>query len=116
MSVVFQPALLDVVWNVAPDQIPTDAVPCRAFRPEGVFTVIDSLDRGVAEFEFVEALIERNQARIGVTDRRSVLIKIVGAEQLCGRERRGSRRQKGTSSDIGMGWVSCRSVGFLGDE
>ena len=32
--VVFDPAHLDVVRNVAPHEISADAVPCRAFRPQ----------------------------------------------------------------------------------
>ena len=44
VAVLFQPAHLDVVGDVAPEEIAADAVPGRAFGPEHLRVVVQPLD------------------------------------------------------------------------
>ncbi len=66
-AVFFDPAHLDVVGDVAPDQIAADAVPGRAFRPKRAG--VEAVDDGVADDVAAEAIVERDDVGIGVSDR-----------------------------------------------
>src|SRR5712691_333147 len=64
--VVFDPAHLYVVGNVAPHQIAPHAVPGRAFGPQ--CAEVQAPDDGVADDIAAEALIQRDDVGIGVLD------------------------------------------------
>ena len=66
-AVVFDPAHLDVVRNVAPHQVAADAVPRRPFRPQRAD--VQPLDGRVADDVAAEARIERDDVRVGILHR-----------------------------------------------
>ena len=66
-SVVFDPAHLHVVGNIAPHEIAADAVPRRTFRP--LRADMEPLDRRVEDDVAAEARIERDDVGIGIGDR-----------------------------------------------
>jgi hypothetical protein len=57
---------LQVVRDVAENQIPADTVPGAALGPEGVRAGVEPLNRRVADLVFVEARVERNEVGIGI--------------------------------------------------
>ena len=66
-AVLLDPAHLDVVRDVAPNQIPAYAVPRGSFGPQG--SGIEALDSRVADDVPPEAVVERNDIGIGVLNR-----------------------------------------------
>jgi len=66
VTVVFDPAHLNVVGNVAPKEVAADAIPGRAFRPQR--PDVQTLNRGVPQLVLVESLVQRNDVRIRVAD------------------------------------------------
>ena len=66
-AVFFDPAHLHVVRDVAPHQIPADAVPRRPFGPQRAD--VQPLDRRVADDVAPEARVERDDVRIGILNR-----------------------------------------------
>src|SRR5205814_95456 len=55
-AVVLEPPHLDVVGDIAPDQIPADSVPRGTFRPQ--CSEMQSPDDGIADDVFLEAAVE----------------------------------------------------------
>ena len=66
-AVVFDPAHLDVVRNVAPHQIAPDAVPGRPFGPQRAD--VQPPDDGVADDVAAEPIVERDDVGIGILNR-----------------------------------------------
>ena len=66
VSVLFQPAQLDVVRDIAPEQITAYAVPGRSLGPKHVWIGIQPADGGVAEFVLGERRIEHEHIRLGI--------------------------------------------------
>src|SRR5262249_13996015 len=64
MSIFLQPASLEIVGNVTPDQIPPHGAPGRTFRPS--HSVVKPLDGRVAYLVFAEALIEDHDVPIRI--------------------------------------------------
>ena len=64
MTILFQPAELLVVGNVAPKEITANRVPGWTFGPER--SPVQPLDRSVADLILVESLVQPNHIRIGV--------------------------------------------------
>ena len=73
VPVLFQVPHLDVVGNVAPEQVATHAIPRRALGPEHVLAVVNAADGRVAELVLLEAVVDHDDVGIGVADRRCVL-------------------------------------------
>src|SRR5687768_11373688 len=67
MAVIMDPAHLDIVRNVAPDEILADGIPGRAFGPE--HSRMQPLNRRVAELALREPGIEDDDVRIGIPNR-----------------------------------------------
>ena len=65
--VVFNPAHLSVVGNVAPHEIAALAAPCRALAPQS--SSPQPLDRRIAEPQRIERGIDRDDVGIGVGHR-----------------------------------------------
>src|SRR5258708_18294985 len=89
MAVLGQPAMLDVVWNIAPKQVTTHAVPGGTFGPK--HSRVKTLDGGIAEFVFGKARIQNNYVAIRITNRRRALTVIAPLAQR-GRGHRRSHR------------------------
>src|SRR5213594_3487988 len=53
MAVVIDPAELDVIGDVTPDQVSSNGAPGRAFRPQRAG--VQTLNRRVADFVFLES-------------------------------------------------------------
>ena len=65
-AVFLDPAHLDVVGDVAPDEVAADAIPRRALGPKRAG--VEALDGGVADHVFAEAIIERDDVGVGILD------------------------------------------------
>ena len=65
-AVVLEPPHLDVVGNIAPDQIPADSVPRGTFRPQ--CSEMQSPDDGIADDVFLEAAVECDNIGIRILD------------------------------------------------
>ena len=106
-AILFDPAHLDVVGDVAPDEVAADAVPRRALGPERAG--VEALDGGVADHVAAEAIVERDDVGVGVLNGRGILRvgpvagRGVGADgllrglggQCLGKQGRGSGGRKG---------------------
>src|SRR5262249_38167113 len=88
VAVVVEPAELDVVGDVAPDEIVADAVPGRPFSPE--HAGVQPLDRRIADLVLLKAFVERDEVRIGIADGR-----LAGPGAVGGGCQRGSGRGRG---------------------
>ena len=83
VSVVVEPAQLDVVRNVAPHQVFADAIPGRPFGPQ--HAGMQSLDWRVADLVLGEFLfVEHHDVGIGIAHRLGVRAVVAG-------QRRGAR-------------------------
>jgi hypothetical protein len=71
MTILSQPAVLNVVRNITPDKITPYAVPGGSFSPQ--HSSVEPLDRGVAEFVFGKAWIQDNDVAIRVANWRCAL-------------------------------------------
>src|SRR5882672_10668235 len=71
MTILGQPSMLDVVWNIAPNQVTTHAVPGGTLGPQ--HPRIKTLDGGIAELVPGKARIQYNYVSIRITDRRRAL-------------------------------------------
>src|SRR5262249_44258926 len=67
VAILFDPAHLHVVGNVAPYQVATDAVPRRTLGPQG--SKMEASDDGVVDDIPPETLVESDNVRIGILDR-----------------------------------------------
>ena len=115
-AVVFDPAHLHVVRDVAPHQVAADAVPRRPFGPERAD--VQPLDRRVADDVAAEARIERDDVRVGILQRRLAATSRAAwepARPAAGRRRlRGqaahaarARRRRARRRETNGGWISC---------
>src|SRR5262249_55760879 len=110
VPVLFEPAHLPVVGNVAPDQVLALATPGRPFRPLGAGP--DALDLCVADFVLGEALIEDDDVGIGIP--RGILAAPItlGAS---GRRKRGARGrggQEGSSVQVRFHRASRERISY----
>ena len=64
VAVVLEPAELDVVGDVGPDEVLADAVPGRPLGPE--HAGMEAPDRGVADLDLGEARVEDEDVGVGV--------------------------------------------------
>jgi hypothetical protein len=88
VAVLFEPAQLAVVGNVAPDQVLAFAAPGWPFGPQ--HSGMDALDGGVANLVFGEALVEDDDVRVGIA--RGILAAPVAlCVGGCGQQRGGSQ-------------------------
>ena len=96
MTVLFEPAHLPVVRDIAPHQVACPAVPGRTFRPEqaGVY----ALNRGIADLVFCEALIDDDDVFVRIA-RRIVTGIVAWGLRLQSRTRQ-RRPEKGTPADL----------------
>ena len=67
VSIVLYPPHLNVVGNVAPNQVSADTIPGRAFRPQR--SEMQATDDGIADDVSPESIIQRNHVRIRVLNR-----------------------------------------------
>ena len=67
VAVVLEPAELDVVGDVGPDEVLADAVPGRPLGPE--HAGVQAPDRRVADLDLGEALVEDDDVGVGVANR-----------------------------------------------
>ena len=67
MRVLFKPAHLHVVGNVAPDQITADTVPGRALGPE--CAGMEPPNHSIVDDVTPEAIVERHDVRVRVLHR-----------------------------------------------
>src|SRR4051812_15979889 len=65
-AIVFDPAHLDVVGDIAPDHVTSDAVPRGALGP--LSAGVKTLDGGVADHVAAETIIERDDIGVGILD------------------------------------------------
>ena len=70
VAVLFQPAELSVLGNIAPDQVSAYAIPGRPLGPEAAR--VEPLNRRVANLVFREPRVDDNKVRVGVAARRCV--------------------------------------------
>src|SRR5580658_7128214 len=92
VPVLFEPAHLAVVGDVAPQQEPARGAPRRTLSPKGAGP--KPLDGRVRDDVFLEALVERNQVGIGIAKRiASAPIPLLCLGGYC-RERRGRACKK----------------------
>ena len=70
MAVVLEPAELDVVGDIGPDEVFADAVPGRPLGPE--HAGVQPPDRGVADLDLGEPLVENDHVGVGVANRLGV--------------------------------------------
>lgn len=66
MAVFGQPAELDVIGDIAPDEIAADAAPGGSFGPEGAG--VEAFDGRATDFVFGEGRIDDNHVGFGVAD------------------------------------------------
>ncbi len=66
-AVLFDPTHLAVVWNVAPDQIAAHSAPGHTFSPKR--SCVEALDHRVPDDVFAEAIVERDDVGVGISDR-----------------------------------------------
>src|SRR2546426_4022788 len=71
MAIVSEPPMLDVVGNVAPNQITTGTVPSRALGPQR--PCVQTLNRCIGDPVFPESLVEYENVAIGIALWRSFL-------------------------------------------
>jgi len=76
MAVLFQPPQLDVVGNVAPQEIPANATPRRPFRPQRAG--MQALDRGVAKLVLLEPRVQHLDVGVGITNRLGIRTVFAG--------------------------------------
>jgi hypothetical protein len=66
VAVLFEPAHLDVVGDVAPDKVASDTIPCRTLGPQR--PGMQPLDRRIADHITTEAVVERDDVRVRVLE------------------------------------------------
>ncbi len=71
MTILGQPSMLNIVWNIAPNQITAHAVPGGTFGPQ--HPCVKTLDGGITELVFGKARIQNNYVAIRITHRRRAL-------------------------------------------
>ena len=95
VAVLFEPAHLRVVGDVAPHQIAASARPRRTLGPQ--HTGPQPADRRVVDFVFGEALVQRQDVRIGISHRLFAAPVALGAHRFWGKGGgRQGRRQEGS--------------------
>jgi len=100
VSIFGKPSMLDVVRNVAPDEVAPNAIPGRTFGPQ--HSCVQALDSSVAEFVFRETWIQNNDVSIRIANGRSTLPIISCLAQGRRGERRGhTSADKATAADCG---------------
>ena len=97
LMVILQPAVLDVVWDVAPDQIISPSAPSGAFGP--VHSGVQTFDGCHPDFVFGEGRIDGDDVGFWVADWRGVWSEVAG-------EKGGS----GESAERGEERASIRGV------
>jgi hypothetical protein len=65
VTIIVQPATLQIIWDVTPYQVTADAVPGRTLGPEA--SGIETLDRCVADFVFSKSRTHYDDVRIGIS-------------------------------------------------
>ena len=102
VAVLLEPAQLAVVGDVAPEQVAPDSVPSRAFGPQHVRVVVETLDRGVAELG-LETLVERDDVWIGITGRHAAGPIALGCARQRRQRRHGQRRRRAAEKRPAVG-------------
>ena len=102
VAVLLEPAQLAVIGDVAPEQVAPDSVPSRAFGPQHVGAVVETLDRGVAELG-LETLVERDDVWIGITGRHAAGPIALGCARQRRQRRHGQRRRRAAEKRPAVG-------------
>ena len=78
VAILFEPAQLDIVRDVAPEEEAADPVPGRALQPEAAGP--EPLDRGIPLDVLVELRGDRDNIRVRVVDRRRIraIVAVLG--------------------------------------
>src|SRR6266446_4111617 len=96
MTILGQPAMLNVVWNIAPNQITAHAVPGGTFGPQ--HPCVKTLDGGIAKLVPGKARIQYNYVAIRITHRRCALAIVAALAQRSRGHRCGHRSADKTAT------------------
>src|ERR1044072_781223 len=98
--------MLNIVWDITPNQVLTDTIPRGTFSPQ--HPGVESLNFRVAYLVFSKAWIEYHYIFIGISNRRRVLTVVSClAQGRCSQRRRTRSSDKATpaySSKFGL-WI-----------
>src|ERR1051325_3991244 len=95
--------MLNIIWNVTPNQVLTDTIPRRTFSPQ--HPGVESLNCRVAYLVFSKARIEYHYIFIGISNRRRVLTVVACLTQTrCGKCGSESASDESASSQL-VRWI-----------